>query len=286
MQDDYERGDADYTATELIRPVRINAYLRAHRDEIVEDVSDRVWAFAGQVKHSILRRIAELDPDRYIVEERYTAVSPDGFKVSAQLDLLDKETKTLYDWKETSVWKFMLGDTREWEEQANINLLALRLNGVEVMHVKNVALLKDWKKRKARFTRQGGYPQCAIHVVDLPMWTMDQAKDFIVAKIERLKHQMDNPPVCTKEERWQMDQVYALHREGRKSAIRLYSDKDQAEGALLEAMKRKKPWEKFYLQERQAEPRRCLDFCPVSQFCDYGIEVNKKWNEKEKNEVA
>src|SRR5262245_24962279 len=55
--DDYVRGDAEFTSTELIRPSRILVYSRRHDAEMVEDVSERVWRFQGQTKHIVLERI-------------------------------------------------------------------------------------------------------------------------------------------------------------------------------------------------------------------------------------
>jgi hypothetical protein len=74
--DDYERGDAEYTATELIKPSRIVAYSRKYDAVMEQDVSDRVWAFQGQTKHVVLERIAKTNPDRYLVEQRLSAIMP------------------------------------------------------------------------------------------------------------------------------------------------------------------------------------------------------------------
>lgn len=279
--DEYERGDADYTTTQIIKPVRINALTKKHWDDLVEDVSERVWAFAGQTKHIVLERIAKSDPKRYLAEHRFDAALPGGKTISGKIDLFDFKDATLYDWKETSVWKFILGDTREWEEQANVNLHLMRCHDIQVLKLKNVALLKDWKARLARTTRQKDYPQCAINVCDLPMWSVGQAQDFILDRIAQQEAGSDNPPVCSKRERWQRDHVFALHKKGRKSALRLYDNPDQAEAALAQSERLARPGEVFYIEERQAEPVRCLDFCPVQQFCDFGIEAQKKWREKE-----
>lgn len=281
--DEYERGKAEFTATELIKPSRIVSYTRKHWDDLVEDVSDRVWRFQGQTKHIVLERIARTDPHRYIVETRHEATMPDtGALISGQIDLLDKNDGTLYDWKETSVWKFMVGDTKEWEEQANVNLYLLRMNGLLPTRLINIALLKDWKIREARFGRKEDYPKCAVHVMPLPMWSVGQAQHYINEKVKKHRAEMANPPVCSKAERWQRDASFAVMRTDRKRAVKLCTSRDQAEAVQLHHMKIAPPGDakKFYIEERDAEPVRCLDFCAVQLHCDFGTDAEKKWKAK------
>lgn len=279
--DEYERGDAEFTATELIRPSRILIYSRNHDAEMEQDVSERVWAFQGQTKHIVLERIAKAEPERYLVEQRLDAIVPgSNAKISAKSDLFDKKDSTLYDWKETSVWKFMVGDTKEWEQQANINLYLMRMANYDVKRLVNIAILKDWKAREARFGRKPDYPKCPVHIMDMPMWTIGEAQAFINDRIEKFRREALNPPVCSKEERWQRDASFAVMRTDRKRALRLYPNRDMAEAAMLQAMKAAPPGDakKFYIEERNAEPVRCLDFCPVQTFCDFGQDAEKKWN--------
>jgi hypothetical protein len=283
--DEYVRGDAEFTATELIRPSRILSYARKHEADLVEDVSDRVWAFQGQTKHIVLERIAKTNPERYLVEQRFETVMPvTGAKVSGQIDLFDRSDGTLYDWKETSVWKFMLGDTKEWEQQANINLYLMRTNDFVVNRIVNIAILKDWKARQARYSKDADYPKCAVHVMPLPAWSVGGAQDYINTRVEKHRAEATSPPVCTKEERWQRDAGFAVMRSDRKRAVRIFSNRDQAEAAMLQAMRAAPPGDskKFFIEARQAEPVRCLDFCPVQTFCDFGLDVEKKWLEKHK----
>ena len=94
--DDYERGNAVLTTTEMPLPPRILSYRKKYWDDMVEDVSDRVWAFAGQTKHIVLERIARSNPERYIAEQRFECVMPGGKKVSGKIDLYDKETRIQY----------------------------------------------------------------------------------------------------------------------------------------------------------------------------------------------
>jgi len=290
--DDYLRGDAEYTATELIRPSRILVYSRRHDSEMVEDVSDRVWAFQGQMRHLVLERIARSDPDRYKVEHRFTHEMPgSGCPISGMIDLFDRKTATLYDWKETSVWRFMLrgdnlDDKDEWVQQANINLYLMRVNGISVDRLMNIAILKDWKAREARFGRKPDYPKCAVHVVPMPMWNIGKAQAFINERIEKHRAEAANPPVCNKEERWQRDATFAVMRHDRKRAVKLCMSRDQAEAVMMHHMKIAPPGDakKFYIEERASEPVRCLDFCAVQLFCDFGVEAVEKFNERNKRE--
>jgi hypothetical protein len=250
---------------------------------MVEDASDRVWRFQGQTKHVVLERIAKTDPNRYLVEQRLETNMPGtGAKISAKFDLLDKQDGSLYDWKETSVWKFMMGDTEEWEQQANINLYLCRMNGLLPLRLTNIAILKDWKAREARFSRKPDYPKCAVHVMPLPMWSVGQAQDYINKRVEKHRAEAADPPVCNKKERWQRDASFAVMRTDRKRAIKLCMSRDQAEAVMMHGMKIAPPGDakKFYIEERAAEPVRCLDFCSVQLQCDFGTEAEKKWKEK------
>jgi hypothetical protein len=286
--DDYQRGDAEFTATELIKPSRILVYSKRHDADMVEDVSDRVWRLQGSVKHIILERIARTNPERYVVEQRYDTIMPGtGARISGQIDLYDKQDGTLYDYKETSVWRFLLrgselNDKDEWVQQANINLYLMRVNDVNVQKVINIALLKDWKARQARFSREPDYPKCAIHATPLPMWSIGQAQSYINERVEKHRAEAASPPVCNKEERWQRDATFAVMRTDWKRAVKLCMSRDQAEAVMMHHMKICRPGDtkKFYIEERAAEPVRCLDFCAVQTFCDFGIEAEKKWTEK------
>jgi hypothetical protein len=267
--DDYERGDAEYTATELIKPSRIVAYSRKYDSEMTEDASDRVWRFQGQTKHVVLERIAKTNPDRYIVEQRYETIIPGTWaKISGKIDLYDKQDDILYDWKETSVWKFMMGDTEEWEQQANINLYLMRQHHYNINKLINIAILKDWKARQARFTKDPDYPKCAVHVMPLPMWSVGQAQDYINKRVEKHRAEAADPPVCNKKERWQRDASFAVMRTDRKRALRLYQNRDQAEAAMIQAMRICPPGDakKFVIEERADEPVRCLDFCGKARY--------------------
>jgi len=286
--DDYNRGSAQFTTTELIEPERILALAQVHAKEISREPS--VWSVMGSALHAVLREAAalvnqsETEPERFICESRFEATLPGGTTISSQIDVYDTKLKILDNYKVCSVWKFILGDSPEWEQQLNVEAYVLRANGFEVRKVRNVAFLRDWNARKARVTKEQNYPQSDIHEVEMPLWSAGQQQDFILERISRhvdaARRGDKELPLCSKKERWQRDASYAVMKKGRKSAIRLFMNHDQAWAALRMMEQRANPGEKFYLEERAAEPVRCLNFCPVAQWCDFGIEAAKKFELK------
>lgn len=277
--DDYKRGEAKFTTTELVQPERILSLTAKHKPEIKEESS--VWSVMGTALHQVLRQAADkLDPKRFITEQRFSATMPGGVVISSQIDVYDHLTKTLDNYKVCSVWKFILADSPEWEQQLNIEACVLRMNNLEVRRVRNIAFLRDWNARKAQFTREKDYPQSDIHEMEVPLWPIGQQQKWILERISKHEAATDDPPVCSKRERWQRDASFALMKKGRKTAIRLLDDEDRAYAMMKSLEARKKPGEVFFIEERPSEPVRCLHYCPVSKFCSFGIEAEKKFQEK------
>lgn len=259
---DYDAGESDYTATGLIQPVRIASLLAKHKHQITEDVSERVWALAGHMGHILWQRLAERHPLRYIAEKRFFAEVND-FKVSARVDCYDKEEQTVWDYKESSVWKFIIGDTREWEQQLNINAFCLTENGIYPEYLNILVKLKDWKLKEAENGRDD-YPKTAIHVVHIPMWSPEEQRKFIEQRISDHETGYVDPPVCTMEERWEKETKYALMQKGKKRAVKLFP-------TFNEAFEASQKWDRntYFVETRGGEATRCLYYCPVNKFCSF-----------------
>src|SRR5688572_7249540 len=121
--DDYSRGDADASVTELPSPPQLVALLRKHGESLTEDVSERIWSLFGQAVHEILRR-ADVDA---LTEMRLT-IPVDGWRVSGAFDRLALfPDGLLSDWKVSSAYSVILRDSDgtvgikpEWEKQLNL----------------------------------------------------------------------------------------------------------------------------------------------------------------------
>ena len=264
MADDYERGDADFTATELIAPARQRALMLQHDHELEVDVASRVWMVFGNAVHSLVERHG--DDEHAIKELRLErAVRIDGkpYTVSGQIDYFDTERGLLLDWKTTSVWSVLGGKAREeWEKQLNIYAWLLRGQDEHVERIQAMSLLKDWSPSTKR--RSGpDYPDFAMQPFDIIDWG-DEATEFYVRErvLEHLKAREDVEAArCADEEVWRKPEKWALMKHGRKSAVKLYDDRGDCSNAALGL------GEAHYVEHRPGSAVRCELYCDVSEFC-------------------
>lgn len=250
QNDPYTRGKSDISVTQLISP----PYQRKLRQtvEAVEDVADRLFSLYGQIGHGILER-AGLKSGADVENRLFSEVN--GWTVSGQYDLI--EDGVLMDYKFTTFWSVKGDEPKpEWVQQLNLlRLLAIR-NGIEVNALRIIALLRDHQKSAA--SRDPEYPQFPIVPVEIPMWDLEKAEAYL---LERVKlHQQEIPEPCSDEDRWMSPAVYALKKNGRKTAVKLYNLREDAERAAEES-------KDLYVEFRPGEYRRCAEYCNVAHGC-------------------
>lgn len=265
-RDYYTKGQSDYSVTEIISPPRIQRLRRKHFEEIEQDVSDMLWMLLGTALHVVAERS---EVSGHTNEERLSA-GIDGIILSGAIDLQKDEADgiTITDYKFTSAWALM-NDKPEWEQQQNIyKYLVERVKKKPVKGLKICALIRDWSRRDAQ--NKPDYPQAPIQIVDIPMWTFDRTEAFIKERVEMHRDSKvsadwgEELPLCTDEERWVRQTTYAVKKDGRKTAIRVFDTQDEAD-ALLKEMPEK---DKGFIEIRKGEAVRCTgNFCGVSQWC-------------------
>lgn len=265
--DTYSKGESDITTTGLAQPPKIAELTRRHSNEITMDASEKVWTMMGTANHYVLEQIALRNPERYVTEQRFY-MDIDGVKLGGQIDLFDRETETLWDYKVSSVYKAMSDDKLEWTKQANVNKLLCEHNGI---HPKKLAILlvcKDWKRKEAEF--KADYPKCAIIEIPLPIWQEAETLAYIKSRINlhnaaKLIEEDDAIPACTEEERWAKPTTWAVLKEkGAKRAVAngLYESESEA---LAHAKRISGAVEK-----RDGSNPRCENYCQVRQWCNFG----------------
>ncbi len=261
-RDYYSKGKSDYSVTEIISPPRIQRLRRLHHEEMEQDVSDMLWQLLGSALHVVAERgVAE----GHITEERLIT-EVDGVRLSGAIDIqkVESDGVIITDYKFTSAWA-LRQDKPEWEAQQNIYAwLVETVKGQKVKGIQICALVRDWSRREASV--KPSYPQAPIQVLELPLWDSSYTEQYIKERIEA--HRMskvqadwgDELPPCSDDERWVRETKYAVMREGRKTAIRVFDTQHEADELAIK--------EKGYVEIRKGEAIRCTgNFCGVAQWC-------------------
>ena len=264
----YSKGDSDYSVTELLSPPRVRRLQERHDAALTKDVSDMLWALLGSALHVVAERASA---DDHVTEERIVA-EIDGVKVSGGIDLqeMTPDGVIITDYKFTSAYSVM-NEKKEWEEQLNLyKWLVESVKRIPVKGLRICALIRDF----SRHDRRENYPDAPIHMVDIPMWDSVTAEAFVRSRLQlhteaKFADAMEEPlPPCSAEERWFSETTYAVKKEGRKTAVRVFKTIEEAQELAAK--------EKGYVETRAGEPRRCTgNFCGVAEFCEqYQSEVS------------
>lgn len=276
LNDEYSRGDAMISVTQLLNSPRIVLLQRVNESKMVTDVVDRVPSMLGTAMHKVLEKGA--NPGE-IVEERFFFEIL-GWKVSGAVDLQipkDDGTWEVNDYKLTSVYSVM-SEKWEWEAQLNMYGYLMRMaTGRRVSSMRIVAILKDWNRKQGAF--KPDYPEAPVVVVDVPVWDDARQKEYIEARVHA--HQtnafaLDNGgsiDYCSDQERWLRNEKWAVMKKGRKSAVKLCDTEEEANGWIGGQA----DGEALTATHRPGEPVRCAgDYCGVSQWCKQWIEQSNE----------
>ena len=251
----------DISVTGLIKPPKVRVLEKRHWNDLEEDISERVYRFLGSSVHEVFSRG---NTDNALSEERLS-VEIEGWKVSGQLDFYHADG-TLSDYKVTSVYSFMLGDKIEWEQQLNCYAYLLNHAGFPVKSLRIVAILRDWQASKVA----EGYPPAPAISVPVELWDLQNTEDFICSRVQDHKNAEklsdDEIKICSPKERWERPTTWALKKKKNIRATKVFDSEETAKEAL-EWMPDKKDME---IVKRPGESVRCLRYCSVSKFCNFG----------------
>ena len=251
-----------FSATTLNKGAKEIILSDRHFDEIEVDAADQVWAVWGTAVHALL----ESQPDNNFHEE-YFKVQVSNSYVTGQVDSYDMENATIYDWKTASVWKVQFADFEDWRRQGMTYAWLLQQSGLEVKKCRFVALLKDHSKTKAK--TDSSYPQSPVFIYEFDVTPEDMAetRDRILNKVLEIEaaYELEDDLIepCSDDERWADGEKWAVMKNGRKTAIKLFdneADADAMAGEMGNA---------YYVEHRPAISRKCLDYCNCKEFCSF-----------------
>jgi len=247
--DPYTKGEADFSATELLKPPQIVRLTKKHEDSITTDVRDEWWKLLGKGVHNILEQYGEgRCEDRFFAE-------CNGIRISGAIDMLVDGAVT--DYKVTSVFTIQRGLKTDWEQQLNIYAWLLRQNDITATSLEIVGLCRDWIQSRAAVKRD--YPQSPIVPIKVPLWRDERQDKFVEDRVR--VHTMENTLPCTPEERWARGGYTVL---GGGLKPRSFDSLSEAANYINQ---KEKPGRAFSIQEGGAKFVRCESWCSISDHC-------------------
>lgn len=249
-----------YSVSAIIAPPTQVVLNRRHYDEIEVEACDRIWALFGTAVH---KAVEGYDVEGLLQEEKMTTLY-NGITISGIPDIYNPQTKTLTDLKVTSVWSIIYGSFEDWEQQLNLYKMMLEEKGYEVKEIRNLVIMRDWQKSKAKF--DPNYPQYQVGSIYQRIWDREELETWLDGRLYELERRNEMPdedlPPCTPDERWNSGTKYAVKKGKNKRALRVYDEKEVAE-ELAETD------DEYWVEVREGEDKRCEDYCDVAEFCPY-----------------
>lgn len=281
--DPYDSSGSDISTTRLIAPPRIRVLEKNNFDLIKEDVSDRIFSLLGQSVHHIIERAKQ----KTDIAERRLFYKDDaitnGWTLSGAFDLLTRQGN-LIDFKVTSAWAALDATTNgkaEWEQQLNVLDFLCRKKQKELIRYKKeikvkslsiMAILRDWSKMKVM--QSDNYPRKQVVMIPIRRWTEEEQDNYVRTRIKLHQdaEQTNQLPLCTAKERWRKEDTYAVMKDGRKTAWRVFNTKEEASQFLLsQKMIEGKGCSIVF---RKGEDVRCQHYCRVNEFCNHFMNVS------------
>jgi len=261
-QSPYDNEGSWRSVTELIAPAKIAHLKRVHENEIVEDASDKLYTFGGEVVHAAVERAAKRMRRKGWVSEQRIFKFVRQKKISGAYDLYHPALKELQDLKYSTAYKAKNNEApEEWVQQTNILAHLLRTKGFEVEKIRIVLVIRDHSKREAR--RDPSYPQLPWAFLEVPVWSDEKAQAFLEERVALHLKAQTQEVECTPEERWAKATIWAIKKRNTARAITggLYADEQKAK----EHLERLGPG--YEIEFRPGENVRCEDYCSVARFC-------------------
>lgn len=260
-----------FSATTLNKGAKEIVLTDRHYDELEVDAAENVWAVWGTAVHSLM----ESQQDNNFHEEHFE-VPVSNSKVTGTVDSYDMEHAMIYDWKTASTWKVIYQDFSDWYQQGMCYAWLLTKSGLEVRHCRFVALLKDHSKTKAR--TDSTYPQSPVFIYefDVTPEELRQTEARILTKVQEIEaaYQQDDDAIapCSEAERWADGEKWAVMKNGRKSAVKLFDNRADAEAMAGEN------GNSYYVEHRPAVSKKCLEYCNCCDFCSFYKSITKEEN--------
>tara|TARA_R110000822_G_scaffold107320_2_gene235846 strand:+ start:1545 stop:2435 length:891 start_codon:yes stop_codon:yes gene_type:complete len=263
--DDYDSGDCDFSATELLEDPKIATLKSRHPDFSINDPYDNPWVHIGQMFHKFMELNA---PEEEVSEQRLFS-EIDGKTISGAMDvqIIHKGRMVIGDYKVTSV--FSMRDTAKWEQQLNIYAWLVEKETDSVVEKLEIyAFLRDWRI-SSQERMPDSYPARPGVTVDIPLWSFAKREEFIRERVRLHSTARALPdedlPDCSRDAVWPSGTAWQLLRED-LGTKKFYQTKRAATAAYDDMVPSVQL--ETYISKTHETLRRCKSYCEFSDTCD------------------
>lgn len=280
----------DYSVTDLLKPPRVVQLDKRYRDVLNkrpitdEEIRSTIKSYVGTAVHDKLAKdlwsFNSQNPQvGYLIERKLMDKICDR-RIVGKFDCF--LNGALYDWKTTSVWKYIYKQYKDFEDQLNIYAYLIRECGMSVNILYVILWFTDWQIGNA--INQQDYPSQPIEQVMIDkLWKLEVQREFLIHLIEKHKANEDrldeDLDPCTKEERWDKPTTYAVTSPGAARAVRVLNTEDEANAYIANSNNKAK--DKWFVECRPGKRVRCEDYCRCNEFCSQYQEYKQQKGEVE-----
>ena len=263
--DEYDRTEGEISATTLLKPSQVFVLTRKFQEKLTIDVNDLIAAKLGTAIHDSVEKVKLTN----CLQEQRLRTEIDGQVISGKFDIIinaDQPIKKIVDIKSTSVWAYIFGGKdEEYIKQLSIYKYLASKNGIELEEEALIQFVfTDWSKSKARLG--GNYPENRIAIKPIKLMSLEDTEVFIKQRLSLFKEEMSKEIgeqiPCNQNELWIKESTFAVMKEGRKSAVKLFKNEGEAEFFVAG----QGGMSKLSINERKEKAKRC-EYCAVRKFC-------------------
>jgi len=257
--DTYEKGDCDYSITELLSPVQLTVLRKHHAKTITQDPAHMLASRIGTAIHQSIHEAWKRSGARGVSEERFY-FTLDGATIGFSPDFIDDQG-VVHDWKSTKIWGVLDGAKPDWTEQLRAYDYGLASIGIDATALVDWAVILDHSPNKVE---ELPYP---IVRFDIPRVPHEVTEAFLQDRLNRVREAEAALasggliPECTSDERWVKPGKWAVCKRGNKRALALRDTEEEARELLNSG------WKKAtHLERREgAQWFRCANYCAIGK---------------------
>lgn len=274
--DDYDHvvDSSTFSATSLLKPVKVHWLTLRNDDKLKMDVSDLASSKIGTAVHDSIELIDTEGVMKEFRLEHKMLVDGREITIRGKFDILEKQsdgTYSLRDIKTTSVWAFILGGKDDdYSKQMSIYRWLLAKDKEFVGTPNDIGYIDffftDWQSAKAKTDKE--YPQHKINPgYKVQLMSLKDTEAFIEEKVRQfIKYEnvSDNMlPPCNIKDLWATDEKWAVRKHKAIKATKLCDTEIEAKAYMHNKNI------KGIIEHRPPKVKRCR-FCAAFPFCQQG----------------